>query len=191
MKYLFYILFLQFFHVLVFSQDSLNFADYHNLEKKENSYVIMDAFKKPYKFFNKKRYAEFVVINKKRQKIDTSIFIDARIVAYKNQITINDALLMNYYHKNINAPKHGGDPNFSIISFVVSSDGHIVQISILENVKNSCDEKWKIKLQKEFKFKPDTLYHTKNYIEYILKIDDICYCECEIIDGEIQTPINN
>lgn len=171
-----------------YSQDTIKGLDYLNLKTKTTSYLITDDYKNIYKRYNKKKNKEYILIENISTPIEKIIVVDKTIKGPNTQITDNDELLTSYYQKHIVAPKHSGDPNRTIISLLVNHIGQIVKISILENVKNRCDDKpWNIELNKNFRFKVIPKQSKKSLIEYVLKIDAICYCECNDVNPEFKS----
>lgn len=167
------------------AQDTIKSIDYFKLTKKTKSYFIKDDFKNIYKEFDKKKNKEFVLVENKMIEITKTFYLDKTFNSDDKHVTENEGLLLSYYQKNIFAPRHGGDPNQTTISFVISNTGQILKISVLENVKNVCvSSKWDIKLDKNFKFKTLKCYPKNCLIEYVLKLDAICYCACDELDED-------
>ncbi len=185
-----YIIIMFFISFQIYSQDTIKSIEYFKLKEKVNGYVITDDFKSVYKQYNKKKNNEFVLIENSFQKLSKLFFIDKTAESTDKQITINDDLLMAYYQKNIVAPKHGGDPNQATVSFIIRNSGELIKIVILDDVKNRCDSSlWGIKIVNDIKFKPIKGLSKDALIEYVLKLDAICYYECNTTDNEIITPI--
>jgi hypothetical protein len=112
-------------------------------------------------------------------KADTAIFIDTRRHSLHSNPNSIEEMFRAYYQKNIQSPKHQGDPNQSKLSFLVDTKGQVLEIHVLENVKNACSDDWKINIDKSFIFPQPCLRCEQYTTEYIVTFSDICYCLCE------------
>jgi hypothetical protein len=93
-----------------------------------------------------------------------------------------DSTLLAFFWNRVSVPCHSGDPNYTVVSFIVDQSGKIILFTVLEDLKNICDCNWRVRYEERNQFTPRTLNGRGNAVEYIMKINCPGYCLCEIIE---------
>lgn len=168
-----------------YAQDTnvLNYLPFFFIDNPDGIYKINDIFGNPYKevSFNNGHVKDQKILSDPITSPDTSFCLIDKMESNLPNIT----KLVSYYFQYIESPTHGGDSNFSIVSFLIDTNGTLTNISILRNVENRCDNNWLIELNDTVRFEPYVLRGKRYQAEYILQIHDICYCSCVLIEKSI------
>lgn len=166
-------------HIVAQDNAVISYEQYEVLEKSNGDFHIADAFGKPYKVVkrqNEKLKQQLLLPDS--TKIDTTIYLESY---HQTEVSTH---LSHYYSTYIKSPTHSGDPNSATLSFVIDEKGKIKHITVLENLQNRCDNNWKIEYRNDVLI-PPFFKEGRSYVtEYILLIEDICYCTCGVIERE-------
>jgi len=165
--------------------DTVSFADYHEQSVKAGNYQIQDVFGMPYKAISHEGAlkSEMILVDSVWTLLDTSIYCVYDSLFEREELPIEKLLLDHLIKRDyIRSPRHCGS-DFFVISYLIDSSGFLIQVRILETIKNACDDSlaWEIKDADGINFYPLISNGRAYQAEYICKWDEEIYCLCDLV----------
>lgn len=155
------------FLLLLLLSCQFSIAQLPDILKKTNHDIEGVQFKSP---LSSDSLSWALIIDDDKVLIDTTIFLGFDSTEVRNS---HQHHFFSYYSEHISSPLHSGDQNWAVLSFVVGSDGELLAINVIEDVKGRFgQEEWELTIDSSEYF--DVI--DNSVVEYIVKIEDICYC---------------